>query len=314
MAVNRLVLLVGGVGGAKLAYGLSQILSPGQLTVIVNTGDDFWHYGLKICPDLDTIMYTLSNRVDKQQGWGIANDTTQMLTALNLYGEDTWFRLGDIDLATHLLRTHLMSQGQSLSQVMAHLADVLEIDHAILPMTDDEVATVIDTVEHGEMAFQTYFVRERWQPTIKALNYQGATHARASSEALDAIASADAIVVGPSNPWLSIAPMLAVSDLKAAILARDVPRVAVSPIVGGKAIKGPTAKIMRELEIEPKAVEVALYYGELINGFVYDIADDPIELPGLRLTQRQTVMKSDHDKIALAESLLNWIDDGRTSL
>jgi len=311
MAIGKVVLLVGGVGGAKLAYGLSQVLPPESLTVVVNTGDDFWHYGLRVCPDLDTITYTLAGRVDKRQGWGVANDTTQMLNALKLLGEDGWFRLGDMDLATHLLRTDMLRRGQTLTEVTLHLARAQGVAHRILPMTDDDVETIVDTVEHGEMSFQSYFVQHRWQPTLRALTYRGAADATTPEAVLSAIAEAEAIVIGPSNPWLSIGPILALGDLRAALVARDVPRVAVSPIVGGQALKGPTAKIMRELGITPSAVEVALYYGDVINGFVYDHTDAALSLGGLRLTSQQTVMRTDRDKIALAESLITWIEGWR---
>jgi LPPG:FO 2-phospho-L-lactate transferase len=311
MTHPNVVLLVGGVGGAKLAYGLSQTLAPQNLTIIVNTADDFWHYGLRICPDIDTIMYTLAGRVDKQQGWGIANDTTQMLKALATYGEDTWFRLGDTDLATHILRTDRLRHGATLTQVTAELKQSLGIQHTILPMTDDEVATIIDTEEHGEMAFQTYFVRHRWQPTVRQLTYRGAAQAALSPAAAKAIATADAIVLGPSNPWLSIAPILAIPALQAALVAREVPRVAVTPIVSGQAIKGPTAKIMQELGIAPSAQEVALYYKNVINGFLYDQSDQPLTIDSLRLTSCQTVMRTDRDKIALAEALMTWITSWR---
>lgn len=304
MAINNVVLLVGGVGGAKLAYGLAQVLGPDALTIVVNTGDDFWHYGLRICPDIDTILYTLGERVDKRQGWGVANDTTQTLDALGRLGEDTWFRLGDLDLATHLVRTSMLREGATLTDVVARLKRSLNVGHVVLPMTDDEVATVVETAEWGELAFQTYFVRHRWQPKVVQLHYRGAEVATPSAAVLGAIAEADAVVIGPSNPWLSIAPILAMDTLRAALVARDVPRVAVTPIVGGQALKGPTAKIMGELGITPSAREVALYYEDVINGFVYDKTDEPLQLRSLRTTKQQTVMRTDRDKILLAEALM----------
>ncbi|MEO0560563.1 MAG: 2-phospho-L-lactate transferase CofD family protein, partial [Chloroflexota bacterium] len=236
-------------------------------------------------------------------------DTTQMLGALELYGEEPWFRLGDMDLATHLLRTNLLRDGETLTTITARLSSALGISHRILPMTDDEVATIVHTVEHGPLAFQTYFVRHRWQPVLESLSYDGAERAKASADVLTAINEADAIIVGPSNPWLSIAPILALDELRTALLAHDVPRVAVSPIVGGEAIKGPTAKIMQELEIEPAATSVADYYGSVINGFMYDQTDGALAIDGLRTTAQQTVMRTDRDKIALAEALMAWIED-----
>lgn len=308
MALEHIVLLVGGVGGAKLAYGLKQILRPEQLTVIVNTGDDFWMYGLKISPDLDTIMYTLSGRVDSRNGWGIANDTTQALNALTQYGEDTWFRLGDSDLATHLLRTHLLRQGASLTDVTAHMAESLGLKHHIFPMTDDDVSTIVDTVEYGELAFQTYFVKHRWQPKVKKLRYTGADEATINQTVVDAIQQADAIIIGPSNPWLSIAPILSVRGMQDLLQAQQIPRVAVSPIIGGQAIKGPTAKIMRELEIEVSARQVADYYGDVINGFVYDVQDKDLVFDNIKTEMMPTLMRTDWDKIQLAQALLNWLE------
>lgn len=309
MVLEHVVVLVGGVGGAKLAYGLAQILPANQLTVIVNTGDDFWHYGLKICPDIDTIMYTLSGRVDRRNGWGLANDTTQMLSALQLYGENTWFRLGDLDLATHILRTHRLAQGETLTQVMAHLCKASGILHPILPVTNAEVPTLIDT-DAGELAFQTYFVRERWQPVIKQIRYVGAQAAQPSAEVQHALASASAIIIAPSNPWLSIAPILAVGNMHDLLRARtDIPRVAVTPIISGEAIKGPTAKIMAELGITPSMESVMAFYTDLINGFVYDLRDsEPASNPAVRTAAMQTLMRSDHDKIQLAQSLLHWLE------
>lgn len=307
MALENIVLLVGGVGGAKLAYGLKQILAPKNLTVIVNTGDDFWLYGLRICPDLDTIMYTLAGLVDRRNGWGIANDTVRTLQGLQRYGEDTWFRLGDHDLATHMLRTNWLHEGRSLSDVTAQLSSALGLEHRILPMTDDEVATIIHTAEYGDLPFQTYFVRHRWQPVLVDLRYEGAASAQMTAAVADAISKADAIILGPSNPWLSILPILSVPGMRAALTARNVPRVAVSPIVGGQAIKGPTAKIMREMGLPQTAAQVATTYGDLINGFIYDHQDAPLDIPSMRTEAAETVMRSDRDKIALAEVVLNWI-------
>lgn len=311
MAVERVVLLVGGVGGAKLAYGLKEILPPDKLTIVVNTGDDFWWYGLRVCPDLDTITYTLGERVNKQTGWGIANDTRQMLEMLHTYGEETWFGVGDIDLATHLLRTKLLREGHTLTDVTRRIREALGVAHHLLPMTDDQVATVVDTEEHGEIGFQTYFVRYRWQPTVRQIHYRGAEHATITEPVRKAIENADAIILGPSNPWLSIAPILAVHEMRGIIRERPVPRVAVSPIVDGKAIKGPTAKIMHELGMSPTAESVAHYYGDVINSFVYDKADEALSLNKVKTASLQTVMRTDRDKIKLAEQLLSWIENWR---
>lgn len=303
----NVVVLVGGVGGAKLAYGLAQVLPPEKLTVIVNTGDDFWRYGLRICPDLDTIMYTLSGLVDPVNGWGIAGDTLNALQQLRAYGEDDWFRLGDRDLATHILRTRLLHAGVPFTEVTERLTKSLGISQRILPMTDAPVATMIETVEYGEIEFQEYFVRHRWQPTVKALRLEGIDKAVLTPAVDQALKVADAILIGPSNPWLSIEPILAVSGMRDAIMKRDVPRVAVSPIVGGQAIKGPAAKMMAELGYPVSAASVAAYYGDMLNGFVYDQMDAGLLVPQPHVLNCETVMNTTNDKVLLARTVLDWI-------
>ncbi len=308
MALNNVVLLVGGVGGAKLAYGLAQVLPPENLTIIVNTGDDFWLYGLRICPDIDTIMYTLSGLVNRHFGWGVADDTRQTLSALARYGQETWFGLGDQDFATHILRTAWLSEGQTLTDVTRRLTSSLGILSRVLPMTDETIATVVETAEFGTLAFQEYFVKHRWQPVMTGLRFSGAEQARMTMQVQVALAAADAIILGPSNPWLSIAPILAVPGMRAALLACAVPRVAVTPIVGGEAIKGPTAKLMRELGYVPSAAAVAQYYGSVINGFVYDERDSEARFSVECTAAFDTVMHTDDDKVVLAKRLLAWIE------
>jgi len=303
----KVVTLVGGVGGAKLAYGLAQVLPPEDLTIVVNTGDDTWMYGLRVCPDLDTIMYTLSGLVDKVNGWGVAGDTTQTLEALRQYGEDAWFRLGDRDMATHILRTRWLNAGFRLTQVTERLTKNLGIHQRILPMTDAPVATMLDTVEHGELDFQSYFVKYRWQPTVKRLWLKGVEKADVSDEVRDALTQADALIIGPSNPWLSIDPILRIPGLKELLLERDIPRVAISPIVGGQAIKGPAAKLMTELGYSPSAQSVAGYYGDALNGYVFDQSDGDLVIQLPQVTKFETIMKSDKDKEDLARSVLQWI-------
>jgi LPPG:FO 2-phospho-L-lactate transferase len=305
---KKIVVLVGGVGGAKLAHGLSQLLPPGQLTVIVNTGDDFWHYGLRVCPDLDTVTYTLSGLVNKANGWGVADDTFTTLGALKRFGEDPWFGIGDQDFATHLLRTQALAQGDSLTVVTQKLTKALGINQTILPMTDAPVATKVATIEQGELDFQVYFVRHRWQPTVTAIRFEGVEAAAVSTQAQQAIADADLILFGPSNPWLSIAPILAVPGMRDALISRDVPRVALSPIVGGEAIKGPAAKLMAELNYPVTAMAVADYYRGVINGYVYDERDAELKIDGLRTTTFDTIMRSDEDRVVLARKILQWIE------
>lgn len=306
---KNVVVLVGGVGGAKLAHGLAQILPPGRLTVIVNTGDDFWHYGLRVCPDLDTVMYTLGGLVNKTNGWGVDGDTFDMLAALKRYGETGWFGLGDQDMATHLLRTQDLLRGDSLTMVTKKLTSALGIAHTILPMTDAQVATKLVTVEQGELDFQVYFVRERWQPTVRAIRFDGIEGAAVSPEAQHALASADVILFGPSNPWLSIAPILAVPGLRERLLARDVPRVALSPIIGSEAVKGPAAKLMAEMNYEVSAKAVADYYQGIITGFVYDAVDADLKIEGVRSVTMNTLMRTDEDRVVLARQMLAWAQE-----
>lgn len=308
MAIESLnvVALVGGVGGAKLAHGLAQILEPGRLTVIVNTGDDLWYYGLRVCPDLDTVTYTLAGLVDPEKGWGVSGDTFGTLAALKRYGEDVWFGVGDRDFATHLLRTRALMNGESLTAVTRKLTTALEIRHTILPMTDAVVATKISTVEYGELDFQDYFVHYRWQPTAQRIRFDGVERALVSPDAARAIAGADVIMFGPSNPWLSIAPILAVPGMRARLTARAVPRVALSPIVGGEAIKGPAAKLMAELGYPVTAAAVAEYYTGVINGFVYDERDVDLKIDEPRAVTFDTIMRTDDDRAALARKILEW--------
>ncbi len=303
----KTVVLVGGVGGAKLALGLARTLPPQDLTVVVNTADDTWMYGLRVCPDLDTIMYTLSNLVDPQNGWGIAGDTTYLLDAMRRYGEDAWFKLGDQDFATHILRTRWLNAGHRLTTITERLAKRLGIPQSILPMTDSPVATIVDTVEYGEIDFQTYFVRYRWQPMVRSLRLDGIETAAISSELQQAIESADCLLIAPSNPWLSITPILSIPGLRDLLENRSIPRVAISPIVAGQAIKGPTAKLMKEMGLEVSARSVAAYYGDFINGFVYDRAEYEINRLTVRSTSFNTVMLTDNDKVRLAIDVIQWI-------
>jgi LPPG:FO 2-phospho-L-lactate transferase len=309
VAIARVLLLVGGVGGAKLAHGLAQVLPPGALTAVVNTGDDFWHYGLRVCPDMDTVMYTLGGVVDPANGWGVREDTAHMLDALRRYGEQPWFRLGDQDMATHLLRTEALRRGESLTGVTRRLSTALGIQQTILPMTDAEVATIIDTEEHGELAFQEYFVRYRWQPRVSGIRFAGAENASVTDEIADAFKTADVILIAPSNPWLSIAPILNVQGMRDLLLERRVPSVALTPIIGGAAVKGPTAKIMGELGYEVTPLAVAQYYEGLIDCFVYDRGDLPPLIPGVRTAGMDALMRSEPDRARLAGEMLRWIGE-----
>ncbi len=307
MAIARVLLLVGGVGGAKLAHGLAQILPPGALTAVVNTGDDFWHYGLRVCPDMDTVMYTLGGIVDPINGWGVRDDTTHTLDALRRYGEQPWFRLGDQDIATHLLRTQAIRRGESLTSITRRLSGALSIQQTILPMTDAEVATIVDTEEYGELAFQEYFVRHRWQPRVKAIRFAGAESAFVTAAVADAFKAADVIVIAPSNPWLSIAPILSVPGMRDLLLDRRVPSAALTPIIRGAAVKGPTAKIMGELGYEITPLAVAQFYHGLIDCFIYDSGDPPPQISDVRTVGMDALMRSEPDRVRLAGEILDWI-------
>lgn len=306
--MRHIVALAGGVGGAKLAYGLSKAAAD-QLTVIGNVADDFTLYGLHISPDLDTVMYTLSKTANPVTGWGIQGDTWQMVDMLRHYGEDVWFNLGDRDTATHLLRTMWLSDGVSLTEVTARLAGQLNVQHALLPVTDDRVATLVDTVEFDTLGFQTYFVRHRWQPTVTCVRYDGIERARATEAATAALQAADAIILCPSNPVLSIQPILAVPGVQEALQKRRGPCVAVSPFVGGKAVKGPADKLMGELGLGILPTDLIGYYAGLLDGLVVDVSDrEHARDLDVSTLVTQTLMKTDDDKIRLADEILSWVE------
>jgi LPPG:FO 2-phospho-L-lactate transferase len=310
-ATLRVVALAGGVGGAKLADGLAQ-LAP-NLTIIGNTGDDFRYYGLAVSPDLDTVMYTLARLAHPVNGWGLRDDTRQMIDMLKCYGEESWFGLGDRDIATNLLRTYLLSQGKALSEVTAFLTGKLDVTARLIPMTDDRIATMVGTRELGVLEFQEYFVRHRWQPTVTHLWYDGADSARPAPGVLDALNSADVIVICPSNPVLSVEPILRVPNIRAAILdrvRRSVPCVAVSPVIAGAALKGPTVKIMNELGMDPSVAGIAAYYGDLIDAFVIDHKDQEAAV-----SQEKVVtdirMETPEARARLAREVLAWVGRGQ---
>jgi LPPG:FO 2-phospho-L-lactate transferase len=269
--------LAGGVGGAKLANGLSQSLGH-QLVVAVNTGDDFEHLGLHVSPDLDTVMYTLAGLNNTETGWGRAGETWQFMRALRALGGTTWFNLGDLDLATHVERTRRLKAGESLSAITADFCAKLGIAARVVPMADGPVRTMVQA-EDGWLPFQDYFVRLRCEPTVNAFRFDGVETATPSPGLRAALAdpSLAAIVICPSNPFVSVDPILALPGMRDALAARRVPLVAVSPIVGGKAIKGPALKMMQELKLDPSALGVARHYRPLLDGFVIDTQDAALE-------------------------------------
>jgi LPPG:FO 2-phospho-L-lactate transferase len=302
--------LSGGIGGAKLALGLSRVVDPADLVVIANTGDDFEHLGFSISPDLDTLMYTLAGLDDPERGWGRRDETWTFMAALAKLGGETWFQLGDGDLATHVERTRRLAAGERLSAVTADLCTRLGIKARILPMSDDRVRTRLRTPQ-GWLDFQDYFVRRRCEPTVLELAYDGAAQARAYPDALAALGDPRlrAVVICPSNPYLSIDPILAVPGLRAAIAQCAVPVVAVSPIIGGRAVKGPTAKMMKELGLPVSASAVARHYGDLLDGYVLDHADATATAElSFPATVAHTLMRTLADREQLARGVLGAAD------
>lgn len=303
---GRVLALCGGVGGAKLALGLARVLPPGRLTVLVNTGDDFEHLGLHVAPDLDTVMYTLAGLDNPVTGWGRADETWTFMAALEALGGETWFRLGDGDLATHVERTRRLRSGTPLSEITADFARRLGVTAEVVPMSDDPVCTLVRT-EAGDLPFQTYFVKLGCEPRVIALNYRGAAEAAPPPAFAEALADPhlQAIVVCPSNPHLSVGPILAVPGVREALRGSPAPVIAVSPVVAGRAIKGPTAKIMRELGLEASAAAVAAFYGDLLDLFVLDEADAGLvdDLPVSAVTAH-TVMRTVEDRERLARVVL----------
>ena len=296
--------LAGGVGGAKLAWGLAQILAPEELVIVVNTGDDATFHGLHVSPDVDTVMYTLAGLANPETGWGVAGDSSQVLEMLARYGAETWFQLGDRDLALHIRRTELLSQGKTLSLATQELSRRLGVEHAIVPMTDDAVRTVV-TTEEGEMPFQVYFVKHRCVPRVRSVTFAGADEAGVSPGFDRALNEAGALVFCPSNLYLSIDPILSIPGVRRRIANFQGPRVAVSPIVGGEAVKGPLAKMMTELGREATCTAVARHYVGLCDVLVTDEADRAsaaeIEALGIRADVAPTVMHGPEDRVKLAQ-------------
>jgi LPPG:FO 2-phospho-L-lactate transferase len=308
--VGKVLALAGGTGGAKLALGLARSLAPDRLAIVVNTGDDECFYGLHVSPDLDTVMYTLAGLANPETGWGLAGETFNALGMLGKYGADTWFNLGDRDLATHIRRTELLRQGAALSQVTAELCQRLGVAHQVLPMSDDPVRTVIST-EAGELPMQQYFVQRRSEPRVQSIHYEGADSARPSPAFLSALSQSDLVVFCPSNPFLSVGPILALPGVKERLKETGQERlcVAVSPIVGGAAVRGPAGKIMAELGHEVSCVGVAREYQGFCDLFVIDEQDahlaQEIEKLGMKPVVTSIIMESEADKIALARHILS---------
>lgn len=300
----KIVALAGGVGGAKFAHGLAQILPPEDLTVIVNTGDDFEHYGLYICPDLDTVCYTLAGLANPETGWGRVDETWNVIANAAKLGGPDWFNLGDRDLGTHLERTRRLNEGQTLSRITKDFCNAWGVEQKILPMSDQPVRTIVKT-EEGDLTFQEYFVHRRCEPGVKGFRFEGVDLAEPAPGAREALQSAEAVIICPSNPWVSIDPILQV------IKRIEKPVVAISPIIGGQTVKGPAAKMFRELGIEPSALAVADHYCDLASGFVFDEIDEQLKGEislNMSTMITNTLMKDLNDRSRLAQEVLNFIE------
>lgn len=309
MSRESYIVLCGGVGGSKLADGLARILDPEQLTIVANTGDDFDHLGLRICPDIDTITYMLAGLVHPERGWGRKDESWNTLETLRVFGGEDWFLLGDRDLALHLHRSQALREGKTLSEVTAAIASALGVKHRIVPMCEEPVRTIIKT-SIGELAFQEYFVRHRCEPRVTGIRFEGIEAARPPVQLLRAMEAETlrAVLVAPSNPLLSIDPILTVPGLRDAIVARGVPVVAVSPLIGGASVKGPAAKLISELGYPTGNFGICEFYGSLLKGIIIDCAD---EAERHRLNVRtkvyDTLMKNADDRIRVARSALDFV-------
>ncbi|MCL0029088.1 2-phospho-L-lactate transferase, partial [Dehalococcoidia bacterium] len=297
--IPKMVAIAGGVGGAKLAVGLARVLPSDALTITVNTGDDESFHGLHISPDLDTVSYALAGMTNRDTGWGVADDSFRTLAALDRLGAETWFKLGDVDMATHIRRTELIRAGMTLSEVTRELTTRLDIAHRVVPMSDDPVRTVILT-DGDEMSFQEYFVEHQCEPCITGVRFEGAEISRPSPGFVEALESADSIVICPSNPVVSIGPILAVPGVREALISFRGLRVAVSPIVGGEALKGPAAKMMSELGEQVSCAGVARRYQGLCDVLVIDRQDAhemaAVFALGIRPIVMDTIMVSEKEK------------------
>ena len=307
---RSIVALSGGVGGARLLHGLSRVLAsdPEVLTAVVNTGDDFEHWGLSVSPDLDTVMYTLSDLAHEERGWGLAKETFGALELMKAYGEESWFQLGDRDLATHITRTHALRRGESLTHATARMCRGLGIRCRVLPMSDGPCRTMIETPDHGWLPFQTWFVRHLAKPTVKRVRFDG--NAVAAPGLIDAIAAADLVIVGPSNPYVSIDPILSLPGVREAVLAR--PLLALSPILGGQAVKGPLAQMITDLTGQtPSAGAIAKHYGESLLGMVVENGDEAsvTNVHSARVFGTHTLMKTRADSARLALEVLDFAED-----
>jgi len=316
---QQVLALSGGIGGAKLALGLYRVLDDYHLTVLCNSGDDFEHFGVTISPDIDTVIYTLAGVANPETGWGLEGESWRFMQALADLNGETWFNLGDRDLATHVFRSERLKAGDTQAEICEQLTERFGVCASIMPAANEPVRTTVHTTE-GSLPFQHYFVREACAPTVTGFEFVGATSATPDTRLLERLASDEfnAIVICPSNPFISIDPVLAVPGVRDALMASQAPVIAISPIIAGDAVKGPTAKMMRELDIEVSPVSVASHYGDLLDGFIVDQRDEAIidriaaQQPSLMTRSTQIWMNSEEDKIALAQFVLIMAEELNT--
>jgi LPPG:FO 2-phospho-L-lactate transferase len=305
--MNKYVVLAGGVGAARFLEGLVQVIPQEKITVIVNTGDDQEFYGLHVSPDIDTILYTLSGKSNIQQGWGLQDETYAVMNELKKLGDEAWFTLGDKDIATHMLRTGLLKQGKTLAQVTDHLRSIFHLSLKLIPMSNDTVRTYV-TTPAGELPFQEYFVKRHFQDEVQHITFKGIQKSKPAPGVLEAIKEADAIIIAPSNPLVSIRPILDVPEIKDTIQHSRAPKIAVSPIVGGAAIKGPADRMLKGLGLEVSALGIAEYYKDLIDTIIIDSQDESlvpsIKKIGINAIATNTLMKNSEIKKALAETVI----------
>ena len=316
MRKGKIITISGGVGGAKLVSGLAHVLAPENLLVVTNNGDDFNYYGFRICPDTDTVIYTLSNLADPIQGWGRGDETWFFMETFSSLGGDKWFNIGDRDLALHVLRTHWLNQGLSLTEVTSRICEKLGVAIEVIPMSDQNVETIVNT-SMGALPFQNYFVEQRCTPEVVSFSFEGIEDAKPNQILVTSLEqNPRAVILAPSNPFVSIDPVLALPNLKNIIKESHSPVIAISPIVGDEALKGPAAKMMKELGIPPSVVEIARHYKDFVEFLIIDEIDsrykDEIEILGLKVLITSTVMNNQTDRNKLAQFTLNAVNEINT--